>query len=674
MVSTTTSLSLALAIGCLSTCLAVRILGFLAILLQRLETVLQSMIFMLFVLASGAIGLAFLQALRKGTLLNCFHDDGWARVLAYWKKVMPPATHYKFVEITTKYKSEEERAKAYAKLHKQYAHYSAEVCQELEGFYIKIGQMVAGAGTGVMPEEYIRELSVLLEDCKPIPIDIVKQTIAKELGPYEEIFEHFEEEPLNCASIGQVHAARLHGGMEVVVKVQRPDAERQFRVDLGCFIQTGKWLFPEHLDELHEIDVAFASEFDYRVEATQQREAAGYLAKIKNIVVPLPIDGQHEEGRVIVEQLRKTSSTGKSRTLEHGLCTKRILVMERLYGKSLAKWGDEVFATLAKEKGISREQALLNLQDMKPEDYEAQAINETALWMYSATSEATETVAGVARSAYEITAPIRDTLGFGVHSVTASVFDWIVSPFTGSDDWEEEAKMATSQPTLPAPKKEPQTIMDLATPALCRHLLRLPEAIFEAQGHLLFNCGFIHTDPHPGNIMFLDDGRLGMIDWGQVKRLNERQRVLLARAVIAVADEDEVLAAQCMRDMGMKTKQDLDWTYSRQAWHFLASWLDPRIVEMGGPCQVDELLGKVDKVVHGIGELWMPMRGQFFTRQGLAMLGYPKINSSKMLKGAAVDFLKSRKEPIPNTKQSTVPTPAKVRPYLVPVKTGGSSN
>ena len=54
-----------------------------------------------------------------------------------------------------------------------------------------------------------------------------------------------------------------------------------------------------------------------------------------------------------------------------------------------------------------------------------------------------------------------------------------------------------------------------------------------------------------GNVLLLDDGRIGLIDWGQVSRLPLQQRVLFAKGVLAVAARDEPLIAELAWEMGM---------------------------------------------------------------------------------------------------------------------------
>ena len=58
-------------------------------------------------------------------------------------------------------------------------------------------------------------------------------------------------------------------------------------------------------------------------------------------------------------------------------------------------------------------------------------------------------------------------------------------------------------------------------------------------------AGLLHADPHPGNFRLLDDGRLGVIDFGAVNRLPDGSPEPIGRlARLALAGEaDAVLAA-----------------------------------------------------------------------------------------------------------------------------------
>ena len=62
------------------------------------------------------------------------------------------------------------------------------------------------------------------------------------------------------------------------------------------------------------------------------------------------------------------------------------------------------------------------------------------------------------------------------------------------------------------------------------------ELLLRTLGHQIFIDGVFHADPHPGNVLLLPDGRLGLIDFGQCVRLTSRQRLLLARLILALAD------------------------------------------------------------------------------------------------------------------------------------------
>lgn len=58
--------------------------------------------------------------------------------------------------------------------------------------------------------------------------------------------------------------------------------------------------------------------------------------------------------------------------------------------------------------------------------------------------------------------------------------------------------------------------------------------LLDATGHQIFADGLYNGDPHPGNILVLDCGRLGLIDYGQTRTLTKRDRLALASVVAAL--------------------------------------------------------------------------------------------------------------------------------------------
>ena len=66
-----------------------------------------------------------------------------------------------------------------------------------------------------------------------------------------------------------------------------------------------------------------------------------------------------------------------------------------------------------------------------------------------------------------------------------------------------------------------------------------PHLLFVYNGFTIsFNSGSFNGDPHPGNILLLKDGRLGLIDYGQVKTMTLSERVIYAKLIVALARDD----------------------------------------------------------------------------------------------------------------------------------------
>ncbi|ERN40648.1 putative unusual protein kinase [Rubidibacter lacunae KORDI 51-2] len=62
--------------------------------------------------------------------------------------------------------------------------------------------------------------------------------------------------------------------------------------------------------------------------------------------------------------------------------------------------------------------------------------------------------------------------------------------------------------------------------------------LFRAFFQQIYIDGFFHADPHPGNIFYLDDGRIALIDCGMVGRLDPRTQQILTEMLLAIVDID----------------------------------------------------------------------------------------------------------------------------------------
>jgi len=111
------------------------------------------------------------------------------------------------------------------------------VLEELGPTFVKLGQVLA-TRVDLFEPEWIAEFGRLQDSAPPVPYEALLPQLVEDLGgPPEQVFAHFEREPLAAASIAQVHRARLADGTEVVVKVRRPGIRPVVEADLRWLLR-----------------------------------------------------------------------------------------------------------------------------------------------------------------------------------------------------------------------------------------------------------------------------------------------------------------------------------------------------------------------------------------------------------------------------------------------------
>ena len=169
-----------------------------------------------------------------------------------------------------------------------------EMFDELGPTFVKFGQLLS-TRPDVVPPDIIGELRKLQDDVSPVPMGEVERVIGEELGlTVEQAFLDFDETPIAAASIGQVHRATLPNDVEVVVKVQRPNAARQIASDLKLMASAAR-VARERVRQLDFIDTgelvdefgrSIRLELDYQQEARNAETFRRNFAGDERIAVP----------------------------------------------------------------------------------------------------------------------------------------------------------------------------------------------------------------------------------------------------------------------------------------------------------------------------------------------------------------------------------------------------
>ncbi|MHA7815732.1 MAG: ubiquinone biosynthesis regulatory protein kinase UbiB [Pseudohaliea sp.] len=166
--------------------------------------------------------------------------------------------------------------------------------EELGPVFIKFGQTLS-TRRDLLPVDIADELARLQDRVPPFPAAESRAIIERELGDsVSRLFASFEEAPMASASVAQVHAATLHDGREVVVKVVRPGIEAVIRQDIALlftlarlaarYLPEGRRLRP--VEVVADYEHVILDELDLGREAANTSQLRRNFADRKLVYVP----------------------------------------------------------------------------------------------------------------------------------------------------------------------------------------------------------------------------------------------------------------------------------------------------------------------------------------------------------------------------------------------------
>jgi predicted unusual protein kinase regulating ubiquinone biosynthesis (AarF/ABC1/UbiB family) len=155
---------------------------------------------------------------------------------------------------------------------------------EMKGVLMKAGQLVSFIFE-TLPEDAQAALATLQADAAPMAPSLAAGVVEAELGRApERVFLDWGDLPVAAASIGQVHRATTHDGLDVAVKVQYPGVDAAIESDLDAaevMYAMFSAMMLKGLDAkgmVDELRSRMREELDYRLEARNLQEFSAIYA------------------------------------------------------------------------------------------------------------------------------------------------------------------------------------------------------------------------------------------------------------------------------------------------------------------------------------------------------------------------------------------------------------
>lgn len=164
-----------------------------------------------------------------------------------------------------------------------------ETLSELKGSALKVAQMMS-MDEQVLPKAYQDKFAMSQFNAPPLSYPLIVKTFVKYFGKQPDaLYDEFEKEAINAASIGQVHVAHLKG-KKLAVKVQYPGVADAISSDLKLVKPLAAKLFNMKTADLKmymdEVESKLIEETNYDLELKSGQDISESFAQFDFLVFP----------------------------------------------------------------------------------------------------------------------------------------------------------------------------------------------------------------------------------------------------------------------------------------------------------------------------------------------------------------------------------------------------
>ncbi|WP_316829815.1 AarF/ABC1/UbiB kinase family protein [Pedobacter aquatilis] len=160
---------------------------------------------------------------------------------------------------------------------------------ELKGSALKIAQMLS-MDKNILPKSYVDKFTQSQYNAPPLSGPLIIRTFSKNFGKTpDKLFDSFNINSTNAASIGQVHQATLNG-KKLAVKIQYPGVGDSISSDLKLVKPFAFRLLGMSEKELNiyikEVEERLLEETDYQLEVKRSIEFSEACKNLDNVIFP----------------------------------------------------------------------------------------------------------------------------------------------------------------------------------------------------------------------------------------------------------------------------------------------------------------------------------------------------------------------------------------------------
>jgi ubiquinone biosynthesis protein len=165
---------------------------------------------------------------------------------------------------------------------------------------------------------------------------------------------------------------------------------------------------------------------------------------------------------------------------------------------------------------------------------------------------------------------------------------------------------------------------------------------------MIFEDGFFHADPHPGNILILgtpEQPIFGLIDLGMVGRLSTEMRDKTIDLMIAAVRQDTLAVADALYAIGTPTRKVDMRAYRAEASLIAEKYLGRQIKEIEIAALISDLVKGASKYGIEIPPEFLMVGKTLMTLDGIGKEIYPELDILEEAKPFFVDLLRKRYSP-----------------------------